>query len=495
MEVVKYPRASPLFFFFGMAPRASAATPWERQVCAGAADAELRPKSSCCWGGRAPPRPFRPEMDPRFRGGVHSGIVVGMAAHLRDAYNGVVAHVRHAVVPPPSCNACHPPVGEEHYASGCDGRASAQDQEVPADATRRVVVHVATCQEDLSWIKCSWHANISIRVVHKCTREYPGYLRNRTTNRLQQQPWRGLARPRLPCMVHLDSAHPRAGRESEAYLSEIAATYEEIRDDDTHVFIQGSQSELSRFNLTMEGLMPRLVARRDLGFASLTGSVEQAYKDLGPHYKCGNHIVREGIRLGALRWLRCDAERRFAGSMRGVFAVSGRRIRQTPHATWTAYHQTMVDAYIGREFDTMGEHYESLETVWPLLFGCCSYLGSYPPSQTNVFAGWRAPKTHAGFECYEGAPAQRPPTPDVVVELDRLSVLVVAALLAICWYRRRRAMWHRLPVESALRPAAAPDAAEDQDERGDQGIQGPARVQPRGMRASEYDTVTRHDDA
>ena len=253
-----------------------------------------------------------------------------MAAHLRDSFNGVAAYVRHAVVPPPSCNACHPPTGDEHYASGCGGRASAQ--EAPADASRRVVVHVTTCQEDLSWITCSWHANMVIRVVHKCTPEHPGYHRNRT-GRLEQQPWKGLARLRLPCMVHLDSAHPRAGRESEAYLSEIAATYDEIRDDDMHVFIQGSRNEFLRTHLSMEGLMPRLAARRDLAFATLSSSVEQAFKDVDPHHKCDNYIVREGIRLGALRWLRCDAERRFAGSMRGVFAVSGRRIRQTPHAT------------------------------------------------------------------------------------------------------------------------------------------------------------------
>ena len=327
-------------------------------------------------------------------GGQHNA-VRAQEGHILNSLKGVFAHIFRAMMPsssPPSCNACHPPAGVEHFATGCGRHA----QEAWAHSGRRVVVHVATCQEGLRWLKCSWHANMTIRVVHKCTREHPGYLRDPTTNRLQPQPWRNLTRPRAPCIVHLDSAHPSAARESEAHLSEIAATYGEIRDDDMHVFIQGGKDESRRYNMPMAGVMPRLAARRDLAFASLSGAVYPAFKDVGVHHKCDNHIVREGIRLGALRWLRCNGKRRFAGSYRGAFAVSGRRIRQTPHATWIAYHQTMVESFTARGIDSQGEHTRSLEMVWPLLFGCCSTLGYRTNESIRV-----------GFECYERAPAVR----------------------------------------------------------------------------------------
>ena len=110
-------------------------------------------------------------------------------------------------------------------------------------------VTVAACQEDLQWLRCDWHPNLRrIRVVHKCTKDDPGV--RRCGSRIARQPlceqeWKNATSwPDAPCIEHVSSAHGHRGRESEAYLSEIVQSYDRIRENDLHLFLQGGMDEI-----------------------------------------------------------------------------------------------------------------------------------------------------------------------------------------------------------------------------------------------------------
>ena len=98
---------------------------------------------------------------------------------------------------------------------------------------------------------------------------------------------------------------PRA----QAYLSEIVRTYDNIRRDDVHLFLQGGSDEL-RVTVRSAGaerpvrryssgadimdLINRIARRRDLGFASLSGRVVR------PLPMCSHEIIVEGVHRKAL---------------------------------------------------------------------------------------------------------------------------------------------------------------------------------------------------
>ena len=240
----------------------------------------------------------------------------------------------------PACSvACMPGPLLRQFATGCATEMPTEAQSrlirhaerasAPPPSSRRVVVHVATCQDDLSWLSCSWHPNLRIRIVHKCTREHPGF--HRVDNKrgghqkLVRMPWKDLPRPDQPCIEHVDSSHPTAGRETEAYLSEISSTYEEINDDDMHLFIQGGIDEIrhfakriyaddpaeidlandlnrTRYSGAIGPQISALARSPRIAFASLSMCVNSA-RDGEP--KCENLLVKEGRRHGQLSYLHC----------------------------------------------------------------------------------------------------------------------------------------------------------------------------------------------
>ena len=155
------------------------------------------------------------------------------------------------VAPRQTCTpACMPPAGFGFMATGpahdCAPTSSQRRLPVAPSPTRRVVIHVATCQEDLSWLSCSWHPRLTIRIVHKCTREHPGFQRMEGSL-LVPLPWDPPPQPTEPCMTHIISAHPTIGRESEVIISEIThARVTGTADDDVHIFLQGGRDELQK---------------------------------------------------------------------------------------------------------------------------------------------------------------------------------------------------------------------------------------------------------
>ena len=155
------------------------------------------------------------------------------------------------VAPRQTCTpACMPPAGFGFMAAGptpdCAPTPSQRRLPVAPSPTRRVVIHVATCQEDLSWLSCSWHPRLTIRIVHKCTREHPGFHR-KGDGLLEPRRWDPPPRPTEPCMTHITSAHPTIGRESEVIISEIIhARVTGTADDDVHIFLQGGRDELQK---------------------------------------------------------------------------------------------------------------------------------------------------------------------------------------------------------------------------------------------------------
>ena len=124
----------------------------------------------------------------------------------------------------PSCSAaCIRPPGIEQIARGCEASEHTRWRSTappPMRPSPRVVLHVAMCQEDLSWLNCSWYSDMRIAIVRKCTREHPGYRRNYTTNILEPRPWAPPPMPRGRCISHLAfSEHPLVARETEARTS------------------------------------------------------------------------------------------------------------------------------------------------------------------------------------------------------------------------------------------------------------------------------------
>ncbi len=127
----------------------------------------------------------------------------------------------------------------------CAPTSSQRRLPVAPSPARRVVIHVATCQEDLSWLRCSWHPRLTIRIVHKCTREHQGF-HLKGDGLLEPRRWDPPPRPTEPCMTHITSAHPTIGRESEVFMSEIAhARVTDTADDDVHMFLQGGRDEVA----------------------------------------------------------------------------------------------------------------------------------------------------------------------------------------------------------------------------------------------------------
>jgi len=101
-------------------------------------------------------------------------------------------------------------------------------------------MHIATCQEDLSWLPaCDLLEGLTIRVVHKCSAAHPG-LKRGPDGLLGRREWNPPPLREDACISHVQSEHPEAGRESEVYLSELAKiASSSSRDDDLHVFMQG----------------------------------------------------------------------------------------------------------------------------------------------------------------------------------------------------------------------------------------------------------------
>lgn len=385
------------------------------------------------------------------------------AAHASDGglFGTLIGPFRGPLRARPTCSrACLPQPGMANFLRGCGKSPSSHEASATLSpqvaAQRRVVLHVATCQEDIRWLSCSWHSNMLIRVIHKCTPENPGFhrVKTKTTRNLHRSNWTNPARPQLPCMQHLTSHHLREGRESEVFLGEISDTYDDIRDDDVHVFLQGGYDEFRRYNYSYELAGPMISAlprRRDVAFASLTPFVLSPAGDANQARKCDHIVVKKGRERGALDFLHCDFWTKYAASMRATFAVSGRRIRETPHATWTAYHRVILDTFKNWKWEGRpGEMLAGLEEIWPLLFRCC----------------WAAPAGHdlrrwnvrVGYECYEGhgsghGRARRPYAAVVSIALY-VAPLALAALAVASLRPCARVAAARAGHRTAPRPRA-----------------------------------------
>ena len=87
--------------------------------------------------------------------------------------------------------------------------------------------------------------------------------------------------------------------------------------------------------------------------------------------------------------------------MRASFAVSGRRIKETPRDVWSAYHRALVREFTDSNGDvkslegTFGEGtIRGGEAVWALLFRCC-----WRQMRRERWA--KQGRSPAGFECYD----------------------------------------------------------------------------------------------
>ena len=206
--------------------------------------------------------------------------------------------------PSPTCTrACMPPTGLDFMAAGptpdCAPTSSQRRLPVAPSPARRVIIHVATCQEDLSWLSCGWHPRLTIRIIHKCTRQHPGFHR-KADGLLEPRRWAPSPRPTEPCMTHITSAHPTIGRESEVFMGEIAhARATGTADDDVHIFLQGGRDEVlmaaERHMGSIAQQVAKVAGRGDLGFISLTGKVVK------PMNMCWRPVIKAGLRSGAIR--------------------------------------------------------------------------------------------------------------------------------------------------------------------------------------------------
>ena len=271
--------------------------------------------------------------------------------------------------PTPACSpACMPPIGPDHLAVGPSSECAPPfGLERRASPTRRVTIHVATCQEDLSWLNCSWHPNLAIRIIHKCTRENPGY--RRVKGLLQPRPWAPPPLQREKCMTHADSAHPATGRESEVYLSELIHAHATTADDDLHLFIQGGRGEFDQhpghwsYMGSADQIVAKLARRGDIGFIGLNGHVHE------PMDLCTRRPITTGLQMHALR-LNCTE--RYANPARATFAVSGRRIRAVALTAWRKYHHDLLSELGQKQMNqSHGEGLAGFERLWSSVFSCC----------------------------------------------------------------------------------------------------------------------------
>ena len=108
-------------------------------------------------------------------------------------------------------------------------------------------------------------------------------------------------------MTHVESAYPSVGRESEAYLSELALVSAAApADDDLHIFMQGGRDEVAMAERkhrmgSIAQRVAKLAARRDIGFVSITGKVRR------PRDLCELPEIRDGLEMRAVG-LKCDEQ-------------------------------------------------------------------------------------------------------------------------------------------------------------------------------------------
>ena len=91
-------------------------------------------------------------------------------AHMIIMLAAVMQAVMQAAALPDA--ACITPSGLANMATGC-GRPPPSPH-----LAQRITLHVATCQEDLGWLPaCDSLPGLRIRVVHKCSASYAGFVR------------------------------------------------------------------------------------------------------------------------------------------------------------------------------------------------------------------------------------------------------------------------------------------------------------------------------
>lgn len=104
----------------------------------------------------------------------HPSATFSAPAHLVVSTSMLAATALSAAVTAQTMTACITPKGLGGLADGCGRRPPRPT----ATVQRRVTMHIATCQEDLSWLPaCDLLEGLTIRVVHKCSAAHPGLKR------------------------------------------------------------------------------------------------------------------------------------------------------------------------------------------------------------------------------------------------------------------------------------------------------------------------------
>lgn len=266
-----------------------------------------------------------------------------------------------------------------------------------------IYVVVGTCQESLEWLSCDWHPRIrGIHVIHKCTPEHPGNKRCQPpagpSFKLCPIPWRNQSWPKQQCMTHSVSNSNR-GREASVYMEFILKNYDDIREQDLILFLQGSPDEIGKHGSwdgkftadfqapeaqdTWRGMLERITPV--MGFASLSGVVIGApslYCDFPPVTTLLNNSVRN-----------IDCHQKYVWSMRATFVASGRRIKSISNQIWRKLFDLLEtadnDHWMGIKF----------EQSWSLIFDCCWKKGD--PGKLHKLHKKKDIFVSGGLECYD----------------------------------------------------------------------------------------------
>ena len=241
---------------------------------------------------------------------------------------------------------------------------------VPSDSTSSLPLEltlvIAHCQEDLSWVSCSWHPRVTVLIFEKCSRAHPGFRRPRIGNTtsfmdLEAQAYRAQPRRKLHCVSYVDSS-PR-GREAEAYLHFIVASYTRLKPRAFYVFLQaGAPVDLGGpLNVDATFAALRALPPNTL-YASLATRLH--YND--PKDSNGSFALcrLQPLRLALGHALPCCHFRR---PMRAMFVVRGSAVLSRPREVWVRLHAhaTSMKDYLADQGVAVG-----FENSWAPLFGC-----------------------------------------------------------------------------------------------------------------------------
>lgn len=255
---------------------------------------------------------------------------------------------------------------------------------------KNITIVVARCQEDLRWISCDWHPNVTFIVYEKCKRTR-GFRRPKRGNvffgLVRNRRMRNMPIVNLSCVTHMESQ--ANGREAEAYLNYIVTHYKNMSKDTWHLFLQGSPFDEVHMQLRQKSMRESLMHMSpQVWFSSLSGVNMVSHET----------DIFASHRLPSLRIAQVQTP--FVKPyhpVRAQFIVRGDIVQDVPLQTWKyLLKYVRKPEKMIQQDDALGANQYvavDLEHAWSSLFGCW-----HVPTSTRYAEG---PQYGRGFECHD----------------------------------------------------------------------------------------------